>query len=49
MTETWLRFEPAQSAVLKNLTQPLEHVIDTLKRLTESVQAATRSGAPSKS
>ena len=46
--ETWLRFEPAQNAVIENLAQPLEQVIDTLKRLTESVQAATRSSAPSK-
>jgi len=44
--ETWLRFEPAQNAVIKNLTQPLEQVIDTLKRLTEAVQVATQSSAP---
>ena len=44
--ETWLRFEPAQNAVIRNLTQPLEQVIDTLERLTEAVRVATRSSAP---
>ena len=44
--ETWLRFEPAQDDVIRNLALPVEQVIETMKRLTEAVQAATRSGAP---
>jgi len=44
--ETWLRFEPAQDAVITNLALPVEQVIETMKRLTEAVQAATGSGAP---
>jgi DNA-binding MarR family transcriptional regulator len=44
--ETWLRFEPAQDTVIRCMTEPPEQVIETLKRLTEAVQAATRSAAP---
>jgi DNA-binding MarR family transcriptional regulator len=44
--ETWLRFEPAQDDVIANLALPPEQVIETMKRLTEAVQAATGSLAP---
>ena len=35
------RFAPAQNAVIDQLELPVEQVTDTLKRLTEAVQAAT--------
>jgi DNA-binding MarR family transcriptional regulator len=47
--ETWLRFEPAQDAVIQNLALPLDQVIETMKRLTEAVQTAAQSAAPAES
>lgn len=41
--ETWLRFLPAQDAVIANLAMPEERVIETLKELTRATQAATPS------
>lgn len=39
--ETWLRFLPAQDAVIENLALPEERVIEALRELTRAAQAAT--------
>lgn len=39
--DTWLRFLPAQDAVIENLALPEEQVIEALRELTRATQAAT--------
>lgn len=45
LREAAKRFAPAQDAVIDQLKLPVEQVTDTLRQLTEAVQAATPSGA----
>ena len=45
LREASKRFAPAQDAVIDRLELPVAQVTDTLKRLTEAVQAATPANA----
>jgi DNA-binding MarR family transcriptional regulator len=47
--ETWLRFEPAQDAVVASLTLPVDQVIETMRRLTEAAQTAAQAMAQGES
>jgi DNA-binding MarR family transcriptional regulator len=43
--EAWIRFVPAQDAVIDRLELPVGQVTDTLQRLNEAVRAATPASA----